>query len=288
MALLRVQRIIQQAGLGSRRQAEAWIKAGRVTIDGIKAQLGDLADPDQQKVAVDSRPVIPRSEPLAYLALYKPRGYTTSMKDRHAEHLITELIPRKFGRVFPVGRLDKESEGLIILTNDGVLAHALMHPSREVKKVYDVWVKGIPKKSHLERMRQGIALEDGPARPDVVELISRREGRALIRVVLHEGKNREIRRIFDSIGHGVEELIRIRYANIGLNNLEPGQFRPLTHREVRELKAVVIRGLDDREPAPKQTKSAGGPRYSKREKLPARRSGTEVGRTPGNSGRTHR
>ena len=235
MAAIRVQRIIQQAGLGSRRQAEAWIEAGRVTVDGRKAQLGDQVDPEQHQIAVDGQPVTLRSAPLAYLVLYKPRGYTTSMKDRHAEHLITELIPRKFGRLFPVGRLDKESEGLIILTNDGVLAHALMHPSHGVKKVYDVWVKGIPKKSHLERMRQGVVLEDGPSTPDAVDLIARREGRALIRVVLHEGKKREIRRIFDSIGHSVDELIRVRYANIGLDNLEPGQFRPSPGPESRAL-----------------------------------------------------
>ncbi len=240
MPAMRVQRILQKAGLTSRREAERWIAAGRVTVNGQPTGLGASADPERDRVAVDGRPVLLPTVPPVYLALYKPRGYTTSLADRHAAHLISELVPQRFGRLFPVGRLDRESEGLILLTNDGDLAQALMHPSHGVEKVYEVWVRGVPKKSHLQRMRDGIQLDDGKARPDRVDVLRRENDRALIRVVLHEGRKREIRRIFDRIGHPVQQLVRTRYGNITIGGLEPGHPRPLTHREVRELKALVM------------------------------------------------
>ncbi len=240
MPAMRVQRILQKAGLTSRREAERWIAVGRVTVNGQPIGLGALADPERDRVAVDGRPVLLPAVPPVYLALYKPRGYTTSLADRHATHLISELVPQRFGRLFPVGRLDRDSEGLILLTNDGDLAQALMHPSHGVEKVYEVWVRGVPKKSHLQRMRDGIQLDDGKARPDRVDVLRREKDRALIRVVLHEGRKREIRRIFDRIGHPVQQLVRTRYGNITIGGLEPGHPRPLTHREVRELKALVM------------------------------------------------
>jgi 23S rRNA pseudouridine2605 synthase len=239
MPAIRVQRIVQQAGLASRRQAEAWIEAGRVTVNGRPIALGASADPVRDTIAVDGVAISRAAHPQTYLALYKPSGYTTSLRDRHAEHLITDLVPAKFGRLFPVGRLDRDSEGLILLTNDGSLAHRLMHPSHGVEKVYEVWVKGFPKKSHLERMRQGIMLEDGQARPDRVDVLRREGGLTVLRVILHEGHKREIRRIFDTIGHPVERLVRIQYGNISVRGLEVGRYRPLTHREVRELTALV-------------------------------------------------
>lgn len=239
MAQIRVQRIVQQAGLTSRRQAERWIEAGRVTVNGRPIMLGTLADPRRDTVAVDGIAISKDVRPATYLALYKPAGYTTSLRDSHAQHLITDLVPPKFGRLFPVGRLDKDSEGIILLTNDGWLAHRLMHPSHGVEKIYEVWVKGFPKRSHLERMRQGIVLDDGMARPDRVDVLRRQDDLTLLRVILHEGHKREIRRIFDSIGHPVERLVRIQYGNISVRGLEAGRYRPLTHREVRELKTLV-------------------------------------------------
>ena len=236
---VRVQRILQQAGLASRRQAEEWIAQGRVTVNGQEAHVGDSADPEHDALALDGRAVVISKEERVYLALHKPRGYTTSLKDRHAEHLITELLPQKYGRLFPIGRLDRDSEGLILFTNDGALAHVLMHPSGGVRKVYDVWVKGAPRRSHLERMRKGIVLDDGLAKPDRVDIIRREKDRTLLKIILHEGRKREVRRIFDSVGHPVEQLIRTRYGNISIEGLEPGRSRPLTHREVRELKALV-------------------------------------------------
>lgn len=291
MAELRVQRILQQAGLGSRRQAEEWIEAGRVTVSGRQARLGDRADPQVQEIALDGRPVAIRHDPPAYLALYKPAGYTTSLKDRHAEHLISELVPPRFGRLFPVGRLDRDSEGLIVLTNDGALAHALMHPSHGVQKVYNVWVKGIPKKTHLERMRAGIVLEEGPAKPDQVDLIRRGNGRALLRVALHEGKKREIRRIFDTIGHPVEQLIRIRYGNISIEGLESGHCRPLSHREVRNLKALVANrpeGAKDEHALVTQRIEPNRTRHSNGQKISTRGPRDTVGGPRRDTGGSHR
>lgn len=287
---IRVQRILQQAGLASRRQAEEWIRGGRVTVNGKSASLGDMADPDRDTIAVDGRPVKPSLVPAVYLALHKPPGYTTSLKDRHAEHLITELVPSKFGRLFPIGRLDRDSEGLILLTNDGQLAHALMHPSHGVKKVYHVWVKGVPRKSHLERMRRGIMLEDGPAQPDKVELLEKREGRALLQIILHEGRKREVRRIFDSIGHPVEQLIRTQYGNIALEGLDAGRSRPLTHREVRGLKALAGIGNErmGEKDGPKARGVAGHQGHRRHQTISARGSRDPVrlrGRNPGRSDR---
>lgn len=241
---IRVQRILQQAGLASRREAEEWILRGRVTVNGQKAELGMLADPNEDQISLDGRPISAKQRAMIYLALHKPAGYTTSLKDRHAEHLVTELVPGKYGRVFPVGRLDRDSEGLLLLTNDGALAHALMHPSSGIQKIYEVWVQGIPGKSHLERMRHGIELEDGLALADKVDLLTKNEGRALLRVTLHEGRKREVRRIFDSIGHPVYRLTRVAFGNIRLAGLAKGKMKPLTNREVRELKELVRQGRE--------------------------------------------
>lgn len=291
MPQLRVQRILQRAGLASRREAETWIAAGRVTVDGRTCELGESVDPAAQKVALDGREVKIPEQDNAYVALYKPRGYTTSLKDRHAEHLISELIPPRFGRLFPVGRLDRDSEGLLLLTNDGDLANALMHPKHGVKKVYEVWVEGVPKRNHLERMRHGIELEDGTAKPDEVDIIKRKDGQALLRVVLHEGRKREIRRIFDSIGHPVQQLVRTRYGNISVIGLEPGKCRPLTNREVKELKSLVNptpeRSEHEKRSKPRQTEHRRA-QHSSGEGVSSARPRNSVGHTRGGAGRPHR
>ncbi|MCL5117128.1 MAG: rRNA pseudouridine synthase [Firmicutes bacterium] len=288
---IRIQRILQQAGLASRRQAEEWIRAGRVAVNGQRAELGALADPEKDQITVDGRSIAVTERPLVYVALHKPPGYTTSLKDRHAERLISELIPPKFGRLFPVGRLDRDSEGLILLTNDGKLAHALMHPSSGIKKVYEVWVEGIPRKSHLERMRHGIELEDGPAKPDEVVLVRKSEGRALLRITLHEGRKREVRRIFDSIGHPVQQLTRTQFGNIRLEGLEAGRSRPLSNREVRELKELVHQGRErtgKRNAAIARGADTGRAEHYRREGVPAPRSGSPVRNAGRNPRRTDR
>ncbi|MCY0877617.1 MAG: pseudouridine synthase [Firmicutes bacterium] len=241
---IRVQRILQQAGLGSRRQSEAWIQQGRVAVNGRTASLGDLADPTVDRITFDGEPVKSATPRPVYLAFHKPPGVTTTLRDPHAEHVVAEYVPAQYGRVFPVGRLDRDSEGLLLLTNDGMLAHALMHPKNQVPRVYEVWVKGIPRHNHLERMRRGIVLEDGMAKPDDVRLVRKLEDEAVLRVTLHEGRKREVRRLFQSIGHPVMRLRRIQYGNIRLEGLEPGAVRPLTPREVQELKGMIGLGKE--------------------------------------------
>lgn len=286
---IRVQRILQQAGLASRRAAEEWIRAGRVTVNGRRIELGEAADPTEDQIAVDGKSISLEEKPHVYLALHKPPGYTTSLKDRHAQHLISELIPKKFGRLFPVGRLDRDSEGLILLTNDGVLAHALMHPSKGITKVYEVWVEGVPRKSHLERMRRGIMLDDGLARADRVDLVKKGEGRSLLRMALHEGKKREVRRIFDSVGHPVVQLTRVQYGNIRLEGLDPGRSRPLTHREVRELKALLSSKQERTEPIHERPRSnRGGQEHRRGQGVSSATPRNPVGHTRRNSGRTDR
>lgn len=291
MPKLRVQRILQQAGLASRRTAEEWIAQGRVTVDGRRVEVGARADPERETIALDGIPVTPRPAPPAYVLLNKPSGYTTSLKDRHAEHLVSELIPARFGRLFPVGRLDRESQGLLLMTNDGQLAHALMHPARHIPKVYEVWVKGVPHAAHLQRLRRGIMLDEGPATLDSVEVLRRESGRSLIRVVLHEGKKREVRRIFDSVGHPVEQLVRVRYGTLSIQGLESGHCRPLTNREVRELKALAA-GQSEGEQHESGRKQGKSP--SQRTKHPDRgpistaTKGHVVGHARGDSGRPHR
>lgn len=293
----RVQRIVQQAGLASRRHAEDFIRAGRVAINGRVAQIGDMADPEQDQVTVDGKPVTPESH-VIWLALHKPKGYTTSLKDRHAAHLISELVPKKYGRVFPVGRLDRDTTGLILLTNDGRLAFRLMHPGSQVPKVYEAWVKGIPRGTHIDRIRDGILLDDGVARADRIDIIKRREGTALIRLTLTEGRKREVRRIFEAVGHPVIALTRIRYASVTLEGLEEGAIRPLARREVRELEKVPakpkapprekIERTEDSHGKSRRRPKAGGFGDRPGPKLPTGKSRHPVGNSRGNQSRPHR
>ncbi|AEJ39742.1 pseudouridine synthase [Sulfobacillus acidophilus TPY] len=286
---LRIQRIIQQAGLASRRQAEEWIQAGRVTVNGHVASLGETADPDHDTILVDGQPI--RLQPRwIYLALHKPAGYTTSLADRHAEHLISELIPAKYGRVFPVGRLDRDTSGLILLTNDGALAFQLLHPAYRIPKVYEAWVKGKPRESHLERLRRGIRLADGPAYPEDIRILRKEPDRTLIRLTLREGKKREVRRIFETIGHPVLELKRIQFGNILLEGLTEGSIRPLTHHEIKELKQLVQKGQERSMTgeSPGRQNPSHRTRYRGRETLSARTAGHSVRHPGGNSSRSHR
>jgi 23S rRNA pseudouridine2605 synthase len=233
----RLQRRLARAGVASRRHAEDLIRAGRVTVNGRPAVLGMVVGP-ADTVEVDGR-VLPEAPGPVYLALHKPAGYTTSLRDPHAAHVVTELIPARWGRVFPVGRLDRDTTGLLILTNDGELAHRLMHPRYGVPKVYEAWVKGVPGPVHLERLNRGVRLDDGWARPEACELVRTAGGESLIRLTLAEGRKREVRRLFQAVGHPVVALKRVQYGPIRLDGLAPGQARPLTPREIEALKRLV-------------------------------------------------
>ncbi len=237
---IRVQRVLQQAGLASRRTAEEWVLKGRVTVNGTAAVVGQKVYPARDRILVDGRP-LPTSNPKAYWMVYKPVGYTSSLKDRHAEHLITELLPKAAGRLYPVGRLDRDSSGLVIMTNDGALAYRLSHPKFQVPKVYEVWVEGVPRQHRLHRIERGIQLDDGLARPARVELLRAEGHHAQLRVVLTEGRKREIRRLLQAVGHPVLELTRVQYAGLTLGSMKPGEARALAPGEIRDLQQAVHR-----------------------------------------------
>jgi len=235
----RLQKALARAGLGSRRMAEILIEAGRVTIDGRVAELGNRVDADTQEIRVDGK-LVPAAPSAVYFLLNKPIGVITTADDPHGRPTVVEMINTEV-RIFPVGRLDMTTEGLLILTNDGRLAHLLTHPSVGIEKEYLVRVEGDPSPSAIRRLREGIDLEDGRTAPAQVSRVS--DG--VLRIVIHEGKNRQVRRMCEEVGHPVIRLVRTRIGPLRDTKLSPGQWRELTIEEVRQLSsAVELDGTD--------------------------------------------
>lgn len=234
--LERLQKALARAGYGSRRAAEELIQEGRVRIGRRVARLGDRIDPSTDRVTVDGVPVATHPE-LRYFALNKPRGVTSTMRDRHASRTLAELLPDG-PRVFPVGRLDRDSEGLLLLTNDGELANRLQHPRYGVEKEYLVEVDGHVARDALRRLTEGIELEDGLARALRAKTVGRRTGTSAVSITLTEGRKREVRRMLEALGHPVRRLVRTRIGRVSMGNLGPGRLRPLTSEEVAELYRV--------------------------------------------------
>ena len=235
----RLQRSLARAGFGSRRACEELIVAGRVEINGHRATLGDRVDPSRDEVRVDGARV--KVDPtLRTFALHKPRGVTTTLRDAHAERDLTALLPKDV-RVFPVGRLDRDTEGLLLLTNDGELAHRLTHPRYEIQKEYLAEVDRPPSNRQLSRLRRGVELEDGVAR--AVEARSAggargrggAAGRGGVRLVMVEGRKREVRRMLDAVGLPVRRLVRVRVGPIRLERLRAGELRELEPEDERAL-----------------------------------------------------
>jgi len=229
----RLQRILARAGYGSRRSVEDLIRAGRVTVNGRTAILGDRANPAADRIAVDGVPA-PAHPDLRLYKLNKPRGVTTTLRDPHAERSIAALIPPG-PRVFPVGRLDRDSEGLLLLTNDGDLAHRLQHPGYGVEKEYVVEVEGSISREAVRRLETGVELEDGSARALRVGGVDRRQERSSLRLVMGEGRKREVRRMLEAVGFPVRRLVRARIGPVGLGDLRPAEVRPLTSSETASL-----------------------------------------------------
>jgi 23S rRNA pseudouridine2605 synthase len=230
----RLQRTLARAGLGSRRACEELIAAGKVEVNGTVATLGDKVDPEIDEVRVRGARI--STDPaMRYLALHKPAGVTTTMRDPHARSDLRSLLPQDGTRVFPVGRLDRETEGLLLVTNDGELANRLTHPRHGVEKEYLAEVDGAPTERHLARLRRGVDLEDGPARPIAVRSVSHAGGRTAIRLVMGEGRKREVRRMLDAVGLPVRRLVRLRVGPVKLGRLRAGEIRDLTTDEVRGL-----------------------------------------------------
>jgi 23S rRNA pseudouridine2605 synthase len=230
---IRVQKAISQAGLMSRRAAEALIAEGRVTVDGRPVGLGDRVDPESEQVEVDGDPIPTRPGLCAYL-LFKPPGVVSTADDPQGRRTVVDLVPAE-PRVWPVGRLDSDSEGLLILTNDGILTHRLTHPSFEVPKTYTVLVEGPSPGSAPSRLTEGVILEDGPARAVSARIVDRRGPRTLLEVVLTEGRNREVRRMCDALGLTVIRLVRTAIGDLSDRSLKPGAWRRLGPAELAAL-----------------------------------------------------
>lgn len=237
----RLQKLIATAGIASRRHAEELIAGGQVTVNGeVVTELGRKADPERDHIKVRGKLINPllKERQRVYVLLNKPKGYLTSMADPEGRPLVTELLPSSLGRVHPVGRLDFNTEGLLILTDDGDLTNYITSARNRVEKVYEAKVKGIPPESAIVRLRRGITLDDG-ARTAPAEVVKRNETRtnAWFEVTLHEGRNQQIRRMFDAIGHSVIKLSRVRIGALQDARLKPGGWRLLTSAEVKRLRA---------------------------------------------------
>lgn len=241
----RLQKIMARANLGSRRSCELIISEGRVTVDGRVAKLGDKADPDRDRIEVDGRPLFAGKQAseqqaeLIYIALNKPRGVISSLEDEMeaGRTTVRDLIQIEGKHhIYPVGRLDKPSEGLVLMTNDGELAHRLTHPRYGHEKVYDVTVEGNISEDALDQWRRGVILDGRITAPAPIEVVERTSQATHLRIILREGRKRQIRRIAAELGHPVQRLIRERIGPLALDGLPTGQWRYLTEREISELK----------------------------------------------------
>jgi 23S rRNA pseudouridine2605 synthase len=241
--LIRLQKILSAAGIASRRAAEELIRQGRVTVNGRSVtELGTKADPARDDVRVDGRRV-KRAEPHRYLLLHKPKGYVTTRVDPQRRPTVLDLLASVREYIYPVGRLDFDSSGLLLLTNDGDLATQLTHPRHGIEREYHAWVLGVPDDHDLERLRRGIVLEGRRTQPARVAVLhegrGRRSGQSLLSITIREGRNRQVRRMGDAIGHPVMDLERVRIGPISDRTLKVGQFRELKASELQRLKRVI-------------------------------------------------
>lgn len=250
----RLQKVLARAGIGSRRACEELIADGRVTVDGVIAELGRRVDLHHNEVAVDGA-AVPIRPGLVHYLLNKPKGVVTTADDPEGRPTVVEMVPAS-PRVFPVGRLDYDTEGLLILTNDGALTHRLTHPSFGVDKEYLAHVVGEPSRGAIRRLRDGVELDDGVTAPAEAALVAP----SLIRLTIHEGRNRQVRRMCEAIGHPVERLVRVRIGPLADRKLKPGTWRALTSEEVLVLERAVAPPSDiDQTRATRRAQQFGAP-----------------------------
>lgn len=236
---VRLQKVLAAAGIASRRASEILIDEGRVEVNGkVVTEQGTRVNPETDHIRVDGSRIPPPRRHV-YLVLNKPRGVVSTMDDPEGRPTLTDYLPRVKERLFHVGRLDTETEGLIVLTNDGEFAHRLAHPSYEVPKTYHVQAAGVLDNRTLKRLEKGVTLDDGPVKPDKVKLVSRSQNRTLLEITLHEGRNRIVRRMLDAVGHPVDRLARTAIGPIRLGNLPVGESRELTREELGALLDLV-------------------------------------------------
>ncbi|MBE9536270.1 MAG: rRNA pseudouridine synthase [Proteobacteria bacterium] len=241
----RLQKLLAHAGIASRREAEKIIIDGRVKLNGVVVDaLGTKADLEKDRIEVDGKRVL-SGEKKVYFVLNKPARCVTTMSDPQGRRTVKDLLGDIKERAYPVGRLDFDTTGVLIITNDGELANDLAHPKKEIDKCYRARVAGIPKEGALEKLRSGIKLKDGLTAPAKVKLLEKRQGEASVEIIIHEGRNRQVKRMCDAVGHRVTKLTRVSFGPITSEGLKPGQLRPLSTKELSSLKALTT-GKDEK------------------------------------------
>jgi 23S rRNA pseudouridine2605 synthase len=242
MEMERLQKVIAQAGIASRRKAEQLIVEGKVKVNGeVVTELGTKVS-DSDKIEVEGIPV--EREEKVYFLLYKPRGVISSVRDDKGRKTVIDFFPHVDKRIYPIGRLDYDTSGLLLLTNDGEFANLLMHPRYKIEKTYIAKLKGIPPRPALKQLEKGVELEDGMTAPAKVKFLSgdRKKNTAIVEITIHEGRNRQVRRMFEKIGYPVLKLRRERFAFLTLQGLNAGEFRELSPHEVKQLRELALRG----------------------------------------------
>lgn len=248
---MRLQQFIASCGLASRRAAETLIAGGRVAVNGKTAQIGDRIDPLTDVVRVDGR--ILESEAKVYILLNKPRGLVTTVRDTHGRGTVMDCLGALNTRVFPVGRLDLDVDGALLLTNDGDLAYTLTHPRFEVAKTYHAWVRGNMTLETASKLARGVQLEDGMTAPGRVRILARARNQTQIELGIHEGRNREVKRMCKQVGHPVKHLTRTAFAGLSVESLPPGAWRVLTTTEIEALR-VCAQSIETAKPPRKPSR----------------------------------
>ncbi len=235
---IRLQKILADAGVASRRKAEEMITAGFVKVNDQAVSLGDKADPKHDKITVHGKMLNTHTKSI-YILLHKPRGFITTMSDEHERKCVAELVKSIPERVYPVGRLDRESEGLLLMTNDGEFANAMTHPSHHVPKTYRVTIHPGITEEQLTQMAVGIVIDGRRTAPTQVNVLHQEKGRVVLEIILHEGRNRQIRKMCDALGLEVARLKRTAIGPLRLGMLQPGEWRELTSQEIKQLTAAA-------------------------------------------------
>ncbi|HOV31844.1 MAG TPA: pseudouridine synthase [Candidatus Hydrogenedens sp.] len=237
--MVRLQKYLAECGLGSLRAIERFIREGRITVNGLPAILGQKINPETDKILIDTKPIVLKIPEKVYILLNKPKGYVTTTSDELGRPTVIDLVKKVKARVFPVGRLDLDVEGAILLTNDGELANKLLHPSSEVPKIYIAIVRGFITTIAVKSLREGVNLDDGKTSHAEVKVLSSSLNSSKIQLTIHEGKKREVKRMCDAVGFPLISLRRISFAGISLGGLPIGKWRYLTPEEVSSLKKLV-------------------------------------------------
>ena len=235
--MIRLHKYLAQCGVASRRKAEEYIVEGRVCVNTKAAAVGENVDPVNDVVTFDGKEVLPNEK--VYVVLNKPRGVVTTVKDTHGRNTVIDYMDGVKARVFPVGRLDLDVGGTLILTNDGELAHRLMHPSFKISKVYVAWVDGSMTEKIANKLEKGVELEDGITAPAEVSIVKKGREATRVKLVLREGRKREVKRMLAAVGHPVRKLTRISVGGIEVNKLRPGKWRYLEESEVKQLRQLT-------------------------------------------------